>query len=263
MGNWPVATLVALAYLLTATGATAAQVEYVTGTGSAGPNSLGSASATCPTFDYPTGGGSFSSGGYLDSYVTALELDSDPIRETHQAWSWGINSVQLTSVVACVDHKITYKTKQLKLPAGKTGLRSTRCPDGYSVVGGEVTHTAPGESAVLHVSKPNKKLTKWHGQFFNHTTEKQVTYVTAACATGKFAKKLSYHRDKDTIVGNDQGLVTTDCPQGSKALSGGVVAQMSTASVNSTGVSSTGEGSASYVDAVGGSKVFNYLICVE
>ena len=74
MGKGTLAFGVALACLLTATGASAAQVEYVTGTGSAGPNSLGSASATCPTFDYPTGGGSFSSGGYLDSYVTALEL---------------------------------------------------------------------------------------------------------------------------------------------------------------------------------------------
>jgi hypothetical protein len=261
VGKWTIASLVALACLLTATEAGAAQVEYVTGTGSAGPNSLGEASATCPTFDYPSGGGIFSSGDFVESYVTALELDSDPIRDTFQGWSWGYEDVVLNMNVACVDHKLTYKTKQREIGSGETKTLTPHCPAGSKVVGGEVTHTAPAKGPVVHVFRPAEKNTAWEAELINITLDSHTMFATAACASGKFAKKLVHRHDTGRAKNGELGLVTTDCPQGTSALSGGVKVNSFASNVNSTGISSIGTGSSSYVD--GRTRFTNYVVCVE
>ena len=187
-------------------------------------------------------------GDFVESYVTALELDSDPIRDTFQGWSWGYEDVSLSVVVACVDHKIDYVTKQRQIGPGQTKTLAPHCPAGSKVVGGEVTHSAPAKGPVVHVFRPVEKNTAWEAELINITLDSRTMFATAACLSGKFAKKLVYRHNTGRAKAGELGLVTTDCPQGTSALSGGVRVNSFASNVNSTGISSTGSGSSSFVD---------------
>ena len=246
----------------------AADVEYYTGTGNAGAGAVDYAQATCPFPGKPTGGGSFSSGAWGQSYLTALELDDADIRETFQAWSAAASEVSLTATVACVKGPaalgLRYRTKTRGLGADRKKALVARCPAGFKVVGGEVTHDAAGAGVLIQASRPADRNEAWKGELLNTTASPQDMYVTAACASGGLAKKLTYRKQSKQAPESKQTLATSDCPQGAEAVGGGVSVDKAIANVNSSGISSTGSGSATFLDAGAKDTRFtNYVICVE
>ncbi len=262
--TWILATAV-VASLSVAAPARAVDISYATGTGSAGPASGGSVQANCSGLDSAVGGGSYSSGGYGSTFVNALELGDGGIRDHFQAWSYGYESVTLTAVVACVPPSaatgVRYKTKQQKVAGGAAKSLEVHCPSGFAVVGGEVTHDQAAGRMVLQRSRPTAKNTAWEGRLDNITGGKQTMFVTAVCASGKLAKKLTYLKDSETAQGTEVALAVSACGAGQEVVSGGVTVKKN-AEVNSTGVQSSGSGSASYVEARGiDARFTNYAVC--
>ena len=266
IGSLGLAIAAAAACLLGAAPAGAADVSYYTGSGSAGPDAIGFAEASCPFPGKPTGGGSFSSGGWGQSYLTALELDDADIRETYQAWSFGGAAVTLTATVACVEgnaaNGLRYKTKKTRIRADNAKTLEARCPNGFRVVGGEVTHDASGSGLIIQASRPTQKRRAWEGKLLNLSDSAQDMFVTAACASGSLSRSLAYREKSKTAPQGEQGLATSDCPTGTEVVGGGVRVHTPTANVNSSGVQSSGTGSATYVDAASRDTRFtNYAIC--
>lgn len=262
------AILIASAVLVA--GAEAAPIKYVTDSLTADPGESPQTGAGCPESTAPrvVGGGVTSSGGWNDSVLTRTFPAPSSARDAWATEVDAFSAIAVTTVAACVGgsaaDKLTIRTKDGNLPAafGARKKITVECPPGYRATGGGVDLQANYGQVELEASRPVAGGTAWRGQARRLSGPKSGMDVSVICATGPFAKDLTYEKKTRTAESGEQARATAKCPGDAQVTSVGFHAGAGDSTVNSAGIATDGRSTNTWVDA--GSltaKFIGYAVC--
>jgi hypothetical protein len=260
------------ALLLTAASALALTVTVEEGSAGVTTGTQGDAQADCPDGARVLGGGITNSGGYDTGYVNAAYPadGSDTDERSDDAWRGYLDAnanVTLTLRVAClhgaVADALKYKTSEVRVPSHQSKGLAVSCPKGYTVTGGGVTNSGIYGQVAVKESRPIDRGAAWKGKVDNISSRLRKLTVSAVCARGKVAKRLSYRDSRGTAPSGGQASEGTDCPVDGEPIAAGVNVGVRKSNVNTFNLN--GDGATSYLDALGNDdvKFTNYVVCLR
>ncbi len=268
-----------------------AKVIYKTDDGQLLQGQIGVLHAQCPKDSKLVGGGVRSSASFA-AVVRSVQsgpsngLDGD--RKPDDDWGAeyanfnGSDGEQVSAFAVCVKgnlaRDVAYAVEKGSASAGDQGFAEAECPGRSKVIGGGVGSGGTSGHTLINSTLPGtgSRPDSWRVYMDNSGPNVFKFEVTATCAKGELARRLSYRSAVRDVAKGTKGYSDVECKPGEIVLAGGAshplgfstaypVSAYPTDGNDPDGV--TGDAWLSYVDYVSGDlanlPVTSYVTCLE